>query len=53
MSWNSIFMDGVWWVGMSWPDTWKVLALKVSLMNIYLHDVYYLTVWLCLVRDSA
>jgi len=22
-------------------------------MNIYLHDVYYLTVWLCLVRDSA
>ena len=23
MSWNSIFMDGVWWIGMDWSGMWK------------------------------
>jgi len=27
MSWNSIFMDGVWWIGMGWSGTWKGLVI--------------------------
>jgi len=53
MTWNSIFMDGVWWVEWVWAGTWKVLALKVGMTNIYLHDDYYLAVWICLVRVNA
>jgi len=34
-------------------ETWKLLALKGDIMNIFLHGEYLFTLWSCFVRVSA
>jgi len=49
MSWNSIFMDGVWWIGMGWFGTQKGLVIKVDIVCvcvcIYIYIYIYIYAW--------
>jgi len=53
MSWNGIFMDGVWWIGMDWSGTWKGLVIKIDIVYIYMYDRSFLIEWTWLVDGQC